>query len=244
MSISDSMEAEIRQDKRSINEQRVFNVSLITLCMSLPTISLSGVALFLPIILNDLGLSYTQGGTISAYAMLVYAIMQIPAGYMADRFGLKKVFFIGVLGTAVLCFSFGLVSTYSHALLNQMISGFFRAFLFASGVALLSSWFGPKRRATAMGLSLIGLFSGHLIINAIGPFLLEKFDWRFPFIAFASVGIVASFGYLWLAKEAPHDMSGHKVSIQDVVQLFRYPFMWVVGIIQYFRLGVFGSLSR
>ena len=67
---------------------------------------------------GDLGLSYTQGGTISAYAMLVYAIMQIPAGYMADRFGLKKVFFIGVLGTAVLCFSFGLVSTYSHALLN------------------------------------------------------------------------------------------------------------------------------
>jgi len=237
------MDQQIGKNKRGVNKHRVFNVSLITLCMSIQTISLSGVALFLPIILNDLALSYTQGGTISASAMLVYAPMQIPAGYLADRFGLKKMFFIGVLGTAVLCFSFGLISAYWHAVLNQMISGFFRAFVFASGVALIASWFGPKRRATAMGLSLIGLFSGQLIINTFGPLLLEKFDWRFPFFAFASVGILASFGYLWLAKEAPHDMSGHKVSIMDAVQLFRYPFMWVVGIIQYFRLGFFGSLS-
>lgn len=237
------MDREIKQEKKGVKEHRVFNVSLITLGMSFQTISLSGVALFLPIILNDLGLTYTQGGTISASATLVYAIMQIPAGYLADRSGLRKVFFIGVLGTSVLCLSFGLISTYWHAVLNQMISSFFRAFIFAAGVALLASWFGPKRRATAMGLSLIGLFSGQLVMNAFGPILLEKFDWRFPFVAFALVGVLASFGYLWLAKDAPHDMSGHKVSIMDAARLFRYPFMWVVGVIQYFRLGVFGSLT-
>ena len=237
------MDPNEQKETRGFNKSRVVNVSLIMLCMSSQTVSLGGVALFLPILIKDLGLSFTQGGTISAAAMFVYALMQVPSGYLADRYGLKKVFFIGVLGTVVLCFSFGLISTYWHAVLNQMVSGFFRALLFASGVALLASWFGPQRRATAMGLSLIGLFSGHLLMNTFGPSLLERFDWRFPFIAFGSVGILGSFGYLWSTKGSPDEVPGHKVSLVDVVQLFRYPFMWVVGVIQYVRLGVYGSIS-
>jgi nitrate/nitrite transporter NarK len=237
------MTPDIPQDMADIKSHRVANVSLILLCLSFQTISLSGVALFLPIILKDLGLSFTQGGTISAAAMFVYALMQIPAGYVADRYGLKKLFFIGVLGTTVFCFAFGLVVSYWDALIYQTISGFFRAFVFASGVALLASWFAPKRRATAMGLSLIGLFSGQLIINTCGPLLLEQFNWRFPFIAFASVGILSSFGYLWFSKNSPLEVSGRKADIMDVIQLFRYPFMWVVGVIQFVRLGIYNSLS-
>jgi sugar phosphate permease len=237
------MDQDEQKETKGVNKHRAANVSLIMLCMSFQTVSLAGVALFLPIILKDLGLSFTQGGTISAAAMFVYSLMQIPSGYLADRYGLKKIFLIGVLGTVVLCFSFGLVSAYWHAVVNQIVSGFFRALLFASGVALLASWFGPQRRATAMGLSLIGLFSGQLLINIIGPSLLERFDWRFPFFAFAAVGIPASIGYLWSTKGSPDQVSGHKVSLVDVFQLFRYPFMWVVGGIQYVRLGVYGSLA-
>lgn len=237
------MDMNEKQETGGARKHRVANVSLILACMSFQTVSLGGVALFLPIILKDLGLTFTQGGTISAAAVLVYALMQIPSGYLADRYGLKKIFFLGVLGTVVLCFSFGLVSTYWHAVLNQMVAGFFRALLFASGLVLLASWFGPQRRATAMGLSLIGLFSGQVLINAVGPSLLERFDWRFPFFAFASAGIVASFGYLWSTKGGPDEVSAHKVSLVDVFQLFRYPFIWVVGVVQYVRLGVYGGLS-
>lgn len=217
---------------------RAGNIFLILLCLSFQTVSNAGTALFLPVIRGELGLSFTQGGSLSAVATFVYALMQIPAGYLADRYGLKKLFLIGVLGTTILCFTFGLVSEYRHALINQAVSGFFRAFLFVSGLTLLANWFGPQRRATAMGLALIGVFSGQFLISMIGPPLVQSFDWRFPFISFGTVGILTSLAYLWLAKESPHAESRQKPSIVDVLQLFRHCFMWVCGVIQFVRLGV------
>ncbi|MFQ5849782.1 MAG: MFS transporter [Candidatus Binatia bacterium] len=236
----------MNQDKRHGDAGRntvPVNIFLIMLCQSFQTVSLAGIALFLPVIRSDLSLSFTQGGTLSAAAILVYALMQIPSGYLADRYGLKRIFFIGALGTTVLCLTFGLVSEYWHAFLNQALSGFFKAFMFASGLALLASWFGPQRRATAMGLSLIGIFSGQLLLSTFGPSLVEHFNWRFPFISFASVGILASFAYLWLGRESPRTESRQEPNIVDVFQLFRYRLMWVCSIIQYVRLGVLQGIS-
>jgi MFS family permease len=153
-----------KQQGDASKNNRAGNVFLIMLCLSFQTMSLAGTALFLPVIRGELGLSFTQGGSLSAAATFVYALMQIPAGYLADRYGVKKIFLIGALGTTILCFAFGLVSEYWHALVNQAVSGFFKAFLFVSGITLLANWFGPQRRATAMGLSLLA-FSIHLFWN-------------------------------------------------------------------------------
>ncbi|MBI2088052.1 MAG: MFS transporter [Deltaproteobacteria bacterium] len=217
---------------------RAANIFLVTLCLSFQAVPLAGVALFLPLIRNDLNLSFTQGGALAAARTLTYALMQIPAGYLADRYGLRKVFFIGVLGSTVLGVTFGLVAGYWQALLNQAATGFFNALLFISALALLASWFGAQRRATAMALPLIGLLAGTLAINTIGPPLAEQFNWRIPFISFAATGILASFTYLWLAKEAPHAGSRQKLSVVDALRLFRSRFMWACGVVQYVRLGV------
>ncbi len=230
------------QQSHGGNKNRAVNIILIMLCMSFQPLAQTGIALFFPIIRDVLEISFAKGGTLSAVGIFVYALAQIPSGYLADRLGLKKIFFIGILGTAILCFAFGLVSTYWQALLNQAVSGLFRAFLFASGLALLVSWFGPQRRATAMGLSPIGLFSGPLIMNAMGPSLESHFNWRFPFISFASVGILSAFAFLWFSKDSLQTKTGPKVRLGDVFQLFRFRFMWVCAIIQYVRLGVLSGL--
>ena len=86
--------------------------------------------------------------------------MQIPAGYLTDRFGPKRVFFMGALGTTTFVLVFGLVSLYWQALINQAFSGFFRALLFSPGLVLLPGWFGSKRKATAIGLYMMESFGG------------------------------------------------------------------------------------
>jgi nitrate/nitrite transporter NarK len=206
--------------------------------MNFQMIALSGISLFLPIIRDDLGLSFTQCGTLSASTIFVYALMQLPAGYLADRYGLKKIFFIGALGTTVLAFTFGLVFEYWQALVNQALSGLFRSFMFASGLALLVSWFGPSRRATAMALSLMGPYSGQLITSVFGPSLVELFNWRFPFISFSSLGILAAIAYLWIGEVSPGTETTQKVGVTDVLRLFGHRFMWVCAVIQYVRLSV------
>ena len=220
-----------------------FNIGLIMSCLSFQTVTYGGISLFLPVILKDLSLNFTQGGTLSASITIIYALMQIPAGYIGDRYGLKKIFFTGVIGTCVLCFAFGFITSYWEALLNQALSGFFRAFMFASGLALLAGWFGPQRRATAMGFSLIGLFFGALVMNLLGPWLVSLYNWRFPFIAFSSIGIVTSLVFLFFGGERHQVTPKQQIHIADVFRLFRYRFMWVCGVIQYVRLGVMNGIA-
>lgn len=217
---------------------RAVNISLVTLCLSFQALPLAGVGLFLPLIRADLDLSFTQGGTLAAARTFTYALMQIPAGYLGDRYGLRRVFFTGVLGSTLLGVTFGLITGYRQALLNQAATGFFNALLFVSALALLAGWFGAQRRATAMALPLLGLLSGTLAVSTVGPQLAERFSWRLPFISFAAVGILASFLYLRLGKEPPQSGSRQKLSVLDALRLFRSCFMWACGVLQYVRLGV------
>jgi sugar phosphate permease len=223
--------------------EKLLNIPLIVICQSFQALSIGGIALFLPMIREDLALTFTQGGTLAAASTLVYALMQIPAGYFADRFGGKRLFVIGMLGTTVLSLTFGFVTEYWQALTIQAVSGFFRAFLFAPGIRLISAWFPPEKRATAMGLYLIGGFLGNIIIDIAGPALVTKFDWRFPFLVFPPLGIIISL-LLWHFGKEPHQReTQQEISIREVLRLFRHRLMWVCGGIQYVRLAVMMGIT-
>ena len=227
----------------SSRQHRNTNIWLVILCRSFQGLTLGGIALFLPLIRKDLQITFAQGGTLSAASTFIYALMQIPSGYLADRFGAKRVFVIGALGTTVLSLTFGLVTEYWQALLNQGLSGIFRAFLFAPGLALIVRWFPPEKRAMAMGLHTIGGVSGNILLDILGPILVAKFDWRFPFFIFPPVGIVIAL-ILWrTGSDSPTDGQGRKVDIHDVLKLFRLRLMWICGGIQYVRLAVTQSIA-
>jgi len=227
----------------AIKRERFTTVSLTVLCQSFQALSMGGIALLLPLIRRDLGLSFTQGGTLAAATTLVYTLMQIPAGYLSDRYSPKRLFIIGILGSTVLALTFGLVSNYWQALANQTLSGFFRALLFTPGMALITGWFPENRRATATGLYLVGGASGSLFFNLVGPLLVARFSWRFAFVSIAAVGIIAIM-FLWrYGKDSPSMAERRKGNIFEALQLFRHKIMWVCGGIQYIRLGVMMGIT-
>ena len=166
-----------------------------------------------------------------------------PAGYLSDRFSPKRLFITGILGATCLALAFGLVTSYRQALAIQSLSGLFGALLFAPGLALLTGWFPPGRRATATGLYMIGGPSGSIVFNLAGPLLVARFGWRFSFIGIAAFGITAGLFMLRFGKDPPAVDAGRKVSILEALHLFRYRIMWVCGGLQYIRLGVMQSIT-
>jgi nitrate/nitrite transporter NarK len=205
-------------------------------------VALSGTGLFLPEIRKELGLSFTEGGMLSAASLFIYAAMQIPGGYLADRFGSRKVFFIGALGTTLSCMTFGFITNYWQGFANQAVSGFFRSLLFVPSMAFLASWFNPNRRATAMGLTSAGAFLGQAFIFSIGPSLAHGADWRFPFIIFGAAGILISTAFFLFGKEPPTAVAHQRTKLSDIGNLFRHPLMWVFGVIQFIRYGLFQGI--
>ena len=218
-------------------------VSLVFLCNCVNALCVGGIALFLPLIREDLHISFTQAGLLSVAATATYALGQIPAGFLTDRFGPKRLFFIGVIGSTVFMLQFAMVGSYGHALVNQMLTGTFRAFLFAPGLTLLSSWFPPERRATAMGLYIAGNFTGNIVLSLIGPWMVASHSWRFPFMVFSLAGIAVAMLFLVFAKEKARHAPRDPLKLSDIVQLSRYPIVWVASALQIIRMGPVVGIS-
>ncbi|MFQ5879277.1 MAG: MFS transporter, partial [Dehalococcoidia bacterium] len=232
----------VGEESAAARRDRGVTVWLVILCLGFQAISFGGIGLFLPEIREDLDISFTEAGSLSAAVTLVYALMQIPVGYWTDRFGPKRLFLVGMVGTNILTLAFGFVDTYWQALANQAVSGLFRALVFLPGLMLVASWFPPDRRATAMGLFMAGVFSSSFLLSIAGPFAVEEFGWRPLFVTLSAAGLVASFVYFRFAKERPRSAGQQQVSIVEALKLFRYRIMWTVAAIQYVRLAVFTGI--
>ncbi|MHB8589584.1 MAG: MFS transporter [Candidatus Dormibacteraceae bacterium] len=216
---------------------------LLVLCQSVQSLTFGGIALFLPLIRRDVAINYTQAGTLAGVSIAVYAAMQIPSGYLADRFGAKRLFVLGLVGVSVTAFSLAQLHQFWMILLNQAASGLFRALVFAPGLLLITSLFSPARRATAMGVYVAGGFSSNVFLNAIGPLAVGWTGWRGMFLIFSTVGLLVLMLYYYLGSEGPLGLGTSKRPIAGLLAVLRQRSMWVLGAIQYVRLAVVSGLA-
>ena len=216
----------------------ITTVTLVVLCQVFHGLTFGGIALFLPLIREDLQMSFAQGGMLSAAATLSYALGQIPSGFLSDRFGPKRLFFIGLLGWSTMSLSLGLIQSFPAAVLNQLIGGAFRALMFAPGLSLLTSWFPAERRATAISLYMVGGFSGTVVLSLAGPLLAQAMGWRSTFIAFAILGIAGALVYRAFAHEKSLRGSSPAAGVRDTLRFFRHRILWVCSALQFVRFSV------
>jgi len=200
------------------------------------------VGLFLPLIREDLGLTFSQAGTLSSASTLVYALMQVPAGYLSDRIGPKRVLFAGFMGTSLLIVGFGFAGSFAVALVLFTAFGFFRAFAFAPGLVLAASWFPENRRSTALGLTVSATFGFTMLLNLGGPSLADALGWRAVVGGAAALGVGAALLFGRVADDVPPTDDGNGTEAGPR-WLLRQPVMWWIGGIQFIRLALVVSFA-
>jgi nitrate/nitrite transporter NarK len=168
---------------------------------------------------------------------LVYALMQVPSGYLADRFDPKRMFVVGLVGTNLMSIMLAVVDAYPLLIAVQAVSGFFRSFVFTPGLLLIKEEFRADRGATAMGLFVAGGFSSSILLNLLGPLLVGPLGWRGLFLLFGGAGLVGALLYQRLGR-SPHREPGAHVRLTEIRRLFAHPVLWLTGLIQFVRLSV------
>jgi EmrB/QacA subfamily drug resistance transporter len=134
---------------------------------------------------------------VESYALLLSALLLV-GGSLADHFGRRRVYALGVIlftGASIAC---GLAQTIGWLIAARALQGVGAALLVPGSLALISASFDPSRRGRAIG-TWSG-FSG--ITAAIGPLLggwLVNHSWRWAF--FLNVPIAAI--VLWLLHRVP-----------------------------------------
>lgn len=142
---------------------------------------------------DTLGVTDGQLGMISGlYFALFYCLISIPVGWLADRTNRVKVLSIacGVWSAAtVAC---GAAGNYGQLVVARMMVGVGEAGGVPPSYAIISDYFPPGRRGTALGLFNLGPPVGQALGVAFGAAIAISFSWRHAFYVLGAIGIVAA----------------------------------------------------
>ena len=129
---------------------------------------------------------------IDAYA-LTLAALQLTAGSLADRFGRRLLFAIGIVVFTLGSLLCGLASGSTFLSLSRAFQGIGGAIMFATGLAIIANAYHGRDRGVAFGV--FGAVTG--VAVAVGPViggaLTSGLSWRWIFLVNIPVGVVALF---------------------------------------------------
>lgn len=146
------------------------------------------------IIGEEWDLSKAQLGLMSTVFFLSYALMQIPTGFLADRYGRVRVLVIGFIFFGLATFVTGLAPTFGIFLLMRLLTGFGEGTYYGSQYGISSNTIDPKYRGFASAIINSGMAVG-ISLGFIGSSYLA-FDlgksWNFVFYLFAIPTIITA----------------------------------------------------
>jgi NNP family nitrate/nitrite transporter-like MFS transporter len=155
-----------------------------------------------PFIREDLGLTSTEAGMLTAIPLLGGSLFRPLLGAVADRIGGRRTGLIGmVLTLLTLLAGWQLASTATHFYALGLCLGIAGA-SFAVALPLASRWYPPEYQGLAMGIAGAGN-SGTLLATLFAPRLAERFGWAATFgAALVPVGLVLIV-FALLARDSP-----------------------------------------
>jgi MFS transporter, DHA2 family, multidrug resistance protein len=125
---------------------------------------------------------------ITAY-MLALALMLPTAAWLADKFGYKRMYFIGMAIFTFGSFLCGISGNENILILSRVIQGLGGGMLMPLGMAIVTREFPPEQRGTALGFWAISAAASVSFGPIIGGYLVDNFSWKLIFDVNVPVGI-------------------------------------------------------
>ncbi|WP_053363411.1 MFS transporter [Bacillus sp. FJAT-27251] len=167
------------------------------------------VLTFLPYIQQDLNLTPVEVGQLASVFFFAYAAAQISAGFLADKFGSKKVMYIAVIVFTFVTALTGVVKNFAQFIALRIGLGLGEGHHFAPAIRAINNWFPFKERGRAVSF----FATSWAVAPAIVPVIVTSisiyfFDgaWRPVFFVLAIPGVLAIF-LLWrFVADSPKEM--------------------------------------
>lgn len=155
-------------------------------------------------------LSDVQLGRIFSAMLFGYALLQTVAGYLADRFGARRVLTAGVIWWGVFTALTALVPAgMAGALLLFMLIRFLlgagEAVIYPSANQLISHWIPVRERGIANGWIFAGVGAGAGLTPPLITFMMIRYGWRSSFLACSIIGFGAAAVWFMIARDRPRE---------------------------------------
>ena len=174
--------------------------NMVTICAMTATImqaldtTIANVAL--PYMQGSLSASQDQINWVLTSYIVAAAIMTAPVGWIANRFGRKRIFILcsgGFTVASVLC---GLAQDINQMVLFRLLQGMFGAALVPLSQAVMLDSYALHERAKAMSIWGMGVMMGPIMGPSLGAWLTETYSWHWVFFVNLPFGIFTVLGLL------------------------------------------------
>jgi MFS transporter, DHA2 family, multidrug resistance protein len=185
--------------------------NMVTICAMTATImqaldtTIANVAL--PYMQGTLSASQDQINWVLTSYIVAAAIMTAPVGWIANRFGRKRIFILcsgGFTVASVLC---GLAQDINQMVLFRLLQGMFGAALVPLSQAVMLDSYALHERAKAMSIWGMGVMMGPIMGPSLGAWLTETYSWHWVFFVNLPFGIFTVLGLLVFMDETRKDLT-------------------------------------
>jgi predicted MFS family arabinose efflux permease len=150
----------------------------------------------------DMGLSDAQLGLLSGFSFaLVYITAGIPIAYWADRGNRRNIVALAVTVWSGMTALSGFAQNYTQLLLARIGVGIGEAGGSPPAHAMISDYYPPEQRATALSIYSTGVHIGVLVGFLAGGFISQMLGWRAAFMAVGLPGVIFAIIFFLTVKE-------------------------------------------
>ena len=197
------------------------------------------VSAMMPVLKNQFHLTPLQASIATAVPVLLGSLGRIPLGFLADRFGGRRVFLWTMLISVIAALLMGEVNSYWQLTGFGFITGVALA-SFSVGATFVSGWYSAERQGFALGVYGAGNV-GQSLAAFGAPLLFPLLGFRKTFWIFAGLLLIWTIVFFVLAKDSPR--SGPPKSLQQMMSPLGSRMSWVLSFFYFLTFGGFVAMS-
>ncbi len=151
---------------------------------------ISSINIALPVIGKEFKTDAVVLSWVATAYLLAAAVSLVPFGKLADIYGRKRIYLIGMVLFTLTSLLSAIATTAPMLIVFRIFQGAGSAMVFATGIAILSSVYPVEERGKVLGIAVAAVYTGLSCGPFFGGFLTHYFSWRSLFLINIPFGVV------------------------------------------------------
>ncbi|MBO0797552.1 MAG: MFS transporter [Blastocatellia bacterium] len=210
--------------------QRWWLMVLLVLAMIFCYAQRGALSVAAPFMLKDGVFSLKEMGLLLSAFSWMYCFMQIPSGWLVDRFGVRLAYALGYAFWSVTTILTGMTKSLAMLAGLRVSLGMGQAVAFPASARAVANGFQDRERGTVVGLYLAGVRLGAALISWIGALFLVHYSWRLFFVTIGVAPLIWLAPWMWFQGKwekrnggaASHELPGQGQSFIASLALLRH----------------------